>query len=232
MRSTDGNGERIHAGAGHEFLDLVRLGVGGVCGIHMDIVLDAGELAQLTLHHDAMRVGILHDLAGQRDVVLKGMLGAVDHNGGEPAVDARLADVEIRAVVQMQGQVNAAVGNGCLCQRHEVRRFGVLPRACGDLQDDGGLNLTCCLGNRLHDLHVVDVEGADGVTARIRLFEHRGSCDKSHICFSIPAPAFIRGAHLRAPLKTHHTANWRNFSATRSQNSLRIGNYARELCSD
>ena len=38
---------------------------------------------RLTLHHDAMRVGILHDLAGQRDVVLKGMLGAVDHNEEE-----------------------------------------------------------------------------------------------------------------------------------------------------
>ena len=96
----------------------------------------------------------------------------------------------------MQGQVNAAVGNGCLCQRHEVRRLGVLPRACGDLQDDGGLNLTCCLGDRLHDLHVVDVEGADGVTAGIRLFEHLGSCDKSHICFFLSCPGIYPGRSL------------------------------------
>ncbi len=85
-----------------EFLHLFGMGVGGVLGGDLDVVLDAGQGAQLGFHHDAVVVGVLDDLLGDLDVLLKGLGGAVDHNGGEAAVDAGLAGLEVRAVVQMQ----------------------------------------------------------------------------------------------------------------------------------
>jgi hypothetical protein len=56
----------------------------------------------------------------------------------------------------------------------------VLTRACGYLKDYGGLCLLCRLCDRLNYLHVVDIEGADSVTAGIRLLEHFFSSYKCH----------------------------------------------------
>ena len=57
---------------------------------------------------------------------------------------------------------------------------GVGPGALGDLEDHRGLLLAAGLGDALDDLHVVDVEGADGVTAVIGLLEHFGRSNKGH----------------------------------------------------
>ncbi len=174
----DGDGEGVDTGAVHEVLDLLGAGVGGVLG--HDVVLDAGENAQLTLDDHAVGVCVLHDLAGQGDVVLVGVVGAVDHDGGEAAVDAGLADLEVGAVIEVERQINAAVGNGGLRQSDEIRMLGVLTGTGRHLQDDGGLDLACGLGDGLNDLHVVDVECADGVAALVGLLEHLGGGNKSH----------------------------------------------------
>ena len=74
MRGADGDSERIDAGAGDELLDLFGTGVGGILCGDVHIVLDAGELAELTLNDDAVCVSIFNDLLGEGDVVLKGVL--------------------------------------------------------------------------------------------------------------------------------------------------------------
>ena len=111
-----------------------------------------------------MIVRVLDDLAGQFDVLFKGQVAAVDHDGGEAAVDAALAQLEAVAMVQMDGdgQVKAGgflgVGDGGLDELHQVNVLGVLAGAGGDLQDQGSLLLDRGLGDALDDLHVVDVK--------------------------------------------------------------------------
>jgi hypothetical protein len=52
--------------------------------------------------------------------------------------------------------------------------FAYRARALGDLQDQRSPQILRGFGDALDDLHIVDVERADGVSARIRLFEHFG----------------------------------------------------------
>ena len=44
----------------------------------------------------------------------------------------------------------------------------------------GALHLLAGLGDALHDLHIVDVEGADGVAAVIGLLKHFLGCYQCH----------------------------------------------------
>ena len=184
VAGADGDGQRVDAGLGDEFLDLFRTGVGADCVA--DLVLDAGQGAELAFDDDAVVMGILDDLAGQGDVVLEAVGGAVDHDGGEAAVDAALAGLEVGAVIQMQDDGDIRVlDDGSLDQLHQIGVVGIGARALGNLQDDGGLQLAAGLGDALHDLHVVDVEGADGVAAGIGLLEHLGTGNESH-CENTP----------------------------------------------
>ena len=67
----DGDGQRVYAGALGKFLNLIRIGVGGVLGLNLNLILNAGQTAQLALNGNAAVVGILNDLAGQSDVLLE-----------------------------------------------------------------------------------------------------------------------------------------------------------------
>ena len=78
------------------------LGVDRLGGHH--VVLDAGQHAELAFDGDVVLVGVLDDLAGQLDVLLVGVVRAVDHHRGEAGVDARLAQLEGVAVVEVQGE--------------------------------------------------------------------------------------------------------------------------------
>ena len=57
---------------------------------------------------------------------------------------------------------------------------GVGAGTLGNLQNNGSLLLLAGLSDGLNDLHVVDVESADGVAAVVSLLEHLGSINKSH----------------------------------------------------
>ena len=143
-----------------------------MCG-HLHLVLDAGQRAQLRLHHNAVVVGVLHHLAGDLDILGKGLGGRVDHDGGKAAVDAGLAGLEVGAVIQMQHDGDIGAGRyRRLHQLHQIGVVGVGAGALADLQDHGSVLLLAGLGDALYDLHVVDVECADGVAAIISLGEH------------------------------------------------------------
>ena len=181
----DGDGEGIAAGLGNEFLNLLGAGVGRLMRGDLDLILDAGERAEFGLDHNAVVVRVFDDLLRDLNVLGEGLGGGVDHHGGEAAVDAGLAGLKVRAVVKVQhdGDVRAALD----CGLHELNEVGVVcigARALADLQDHGRVLFLTGLGDTLHDLHVVDVERADGVSAVIGLFEHFGRCYERHNIFS------------------------------------------------
>ena len=180
VAGADGDCQRVNAGAGDEFLNLVGVGEHSVLCLDLDVVLNACQLAKLAFYHNAVCVCVFNDLAGQRNVVLKGVVRAVDHNGCKAAVNASLADLKICTVVEVERDIYAGVTDCSLCKTHEVFVLCVLTCACGYLQDDRGLFLCCCLGDRLNDLHVVDVESTDCVAAAVSLLEHFCSCYKCH----------------------------------------------------
>ena len=180
MAGADGDGQRVAPGLGHELLHLLGVGIGGILGGHVDLILNAGQGTQLGLHHHAVVMGILHHLTGQGNVLGKGLGGGVDHHGSEAVLNAGLAQLEAVAVVQMQGDGQAGLDDGGLHQLLQIGAVGIGPGALGHLQDQGGLQLGSGLGDALNDLHVVHVEGADGVTAVIGLLEHFLCCNQWH----------------------------------------------------
>ena len=125
-------------------------------------------------------MGVLHHLLGDLDILSEGLGGGVDHHGGEAAVDAALAGLEAVAVIQVQADGQAGLDDGSLHQLHQVGVVGVGPGALGDLEDQRGADFLGSLGDTLDDLHVVDVEGADGIAAVIGLLEHFFRSYKGH----------------------------------------------------
>ena len=103
VAGADGDGQGVAPGLGDELLHLFGMGVVGLLGGDLHVVLNAGQRAQLGLHHHAVVVGVLDHLAGDLDVLGKRLGGGVDHHGGEAAVNAGLAGFKIRAVIQVQG---------------------------------------------------------------------------------------------------------------------------------
>ena len=173
----DGNGKGVHTGAGHEVIDLIGIREMRVVLADVDIILDARKLAELALDHHAVCVGVIDDLFGQRNVFFIRQMAAVDHNGGKAAVDARLAGLKIRAVVKVQRNGQTRFFGSGLHHGDQIPVGRIFARARRDLQDHGGIVLLGGTGDALDDLHIVDVERADGVTAFISFFEHFGSGD-------------------------------------------------------
>ena len=173
VAGADGNGQGVTAGLGYELLHLLGTGVGRGVVSHLHVVLDTGQRAQLRFHDNTVVMGVFHHLAGDLDVLSKGLGGGVDHHGGEAAVDAALAGLKVGAVIQMQHDGDIGAGRyRRLHQLHQIGVVGVGAGALADLQDHGSVLLLAGLGDALYDLHVVDVERADGVAAIISLGEH------------------------------------------------------------
>ena len=144
------------------------------------VVLDARELAKLALDDDIVRVGVLDDALRKLDVFLEVQVRAVDHDGGEAVVNTGFARLEIRAVIEVQGDGQILAFERSLHEVLEVGGLRVLSCTGGSLQDDGGLQRSCRFGDTLDDLHVVDVESADGVAALVGFLEHFFCSDEWH----------------------------------------------------
>ena len=175
MRSADSDGEGIDPRAGGEFLHFVGRSEQRVVRLYLDVVLDARQFSKFRFHHDAVIVRVFDDFLRNRDVFFPGLRGSVDHDGSEAAVDGRLADLEIRAVVEVHDEGNIRRFHRGLNEMSEIYGVGVFSGACGNLQDNGRLAFVRRFDDGLDHFHVVDVESADGITAGIRLFEHFGT---------------------------------------------------------
>ena len=81
-------------------------------GVGIGVLGGQAHVADLALDPDAPRVHLVGDLPGPGHVLLEGILGSVDHDGCEAVVNAGLADLEIRAVVQVKADVQAGILDG------------------------------------------------------------------------------------------------------------------------
>ena len=176
VAGADTDGQRVTTGTGGEVDDLLGLGVVGNLGGYL--VLDAGQHTELALDGDIILVGIFHHLTGNLDILLVGQGAAVVHHAGEAHVDAAFAGLEAVAVVEMEN--NLGVGatqllgilNGTLGHVAQEGGVGIVAGTLADLQNDGTLGLDGGLDDGLHLLHVVEVEGGDGIAAIDGFLEH------------------------------------------------------------
>ena len=177
---TDSNSEGVNTGLGNELLNLLGTGVGGILGGNRNLVLNAGQRAQLGLDGDTMIVSVLNDLLGDLNILSKGLGRGVDHNGSKAAIDTALTGLEAVTMIQMQRDGQAGFDNGSLNELSQVGVVGIGAGTLGNLQDQGSLDFQGGLGDALNNFHVVDVESADGVAALISLLKHLSSVDQWH----------------------------------------------------
>ena len=184
VAGSDRDRQGINAGPLDKFLDLIGICEHGLVSVHLDRIFDACQCSQLSLYDDAVLMRILGHTSGLLDILLEGMAGIVNHDGSKATVHALFADIEICAVIQVQGNGNLRIKlHSSLDQLFQIHGIGVLAGAGGSLQDHRGFQLCSRLGDRLDDLHVVDIECADCIAAIVCLFKHLCSCYQCHLFF-------------------------------------------------
>ena len=133
------------------------------------VMLGADEHPELALDDAVVFVGVFHDLLADLHVLFERLVAGVDHDTGKPFIDALLAELEGVPVIEMDRDRDVGETDGRLDEFLEVDRVGVLARALGNLEHDRSLFLLAGLYNRLEQLHVVHVEGAEGILPLQRL---------------------------------------------------------------
>ncbi len=176
----DGNSQRVAACLFDKVHSLVGIGEGMLGILHM--FLNAGQLAKLGLYPDTAGMGIFNDFLGDGDIFFVGQGGTVDHDGGKAAVDAVLAHLKGRAVVQMDADRDAGIlDQGCFDQLHDVDLAGIFSGASRNLQNHGRLLFRGSTHNALNDFHIVDVKRTNGELAFIGSFKHFFGANKGHV---------------------------------------------------
>ena len=196
------DGEGVDLGVADELDRGERVGVGARRG--EDVVLDAGEHAELALDGDAARVRVLDDLARELHVLLERKRRAVDHDGGVAAGDGRLHALHVTAVVEVQDHGDGAVLAVLLDGVADVPGADdlVLDRAVGKvrapshegvgevgaLQDGGAPQHLVDLDHGLCLADGVDVERALGVAAPARGVQDGLERNECHVTISLFVP--------------------------------------------
>jgi hypothetical protein len=129
------------------------------------VVLGADEHAQFPFHHAVMFVGVFDDPFAHLDIFFKRLVAAVNHHTGEPFVNALFAQLEGIAVIEVDGDGDIGGADGRFDEFLEINGAGILAGALGDLEHDRRFFLLAGLDDGLEQLHVIDVEGAEGVFA-------------------------------------------------------------------
>ena len=105
----DGNGQRIDPGALDELGCLSGFGV-AVAAAAVQIVLLAADLAQLGLDGDARCMAGPDHRLGDLDVLLKHVVGPVNHDGGVTGAEGLHGQLKAAAVVQMHDHGDRSLG--------------------------------------------------------------------------------------------------------------------------
>ena len=105
VRGTDADGQRVHAGFGHEVDDFLGLGV--VAFGSGDFVFHAGQHAEFAFYGYIKLMGVVDDLFREGHILVVRQGGAVDHHRRKAHVDAALAGLKAVAVVEC-----SATGSG------------------------------------------------------------------------------------------------------------------------
>ncbi len=72
---------------------------------------------------------------------------------------------------------------GGLNHGKQIVMMSILSCTCRNLKNNGSVVLFTCGDNTLYNLHVVNVESADGITAFISFFKHLCRINKWHLKF-------------------------------------------------
>ena len=180
VAGANANGKGGAASALDELLGLGGVGVGALALNRGTVVLLAANLAELGLNGHAHGAASVGDGLGQGDVVLEGLVRAVDHDGGVASAEGLHAAVIAIAMIEVQGDGHGSALGGSLDHAVEVVQTGGLDGARGGLHDDGGLGLLGSGQNSHNKLEVLDVERADGVVAGLSVLEHLFGGNKCH----------------------------------------------------
>ena len=116
-------------------------------------------------------------LGGLGDVLVDGVVTAIEHDGGEAGGNAGLRTL-IGAVIQMQGNGNGdaqALVHGLDHGSHGLEARHIFACALRDTEDDRGVQLLRSEQDALGPLQIVDVELTDCIVAIARFQQHIGS---------------------------------------------------------
>ena len=92
-------------------------------------------------------------------------MAPVDHDAGKALIDTFLAQIERITVIQMHSDGDVGKADSRFDEFLKINGVGVLARSLGNLEQDRSFFLLAGLDDGLEQLHVVHVEGADGVFA-------------------------------------------------------------------
>jgi hypothetical protein len=138
----------------------------GVAAAFFTLVkLGADQVAQFALNDAIVLMRVVNDLAADFDILLERLVAGVNHDAGEPLINAVFAQLKGIAVIQVNRDGDIREGDGCFDKFLKVDRVSVFPRAVGDLEHHGRFFLFAGFDDCLEQFHVVDVEGTEGVLA-------------------------------------------------------------------
>ena len=120
---------------------------------------------------------VSNNFLGALDVLFEVIVRTIEHYGSETVIDASLAGFEICAMIEVQGNGDVVDFQSSLHEVTEIRALCIFASTGRCLQDNRRVQLSSCLGDALHDFHVVDVESTDSVAAFVSLLEHFFSSD-------------------------------------------------------
>ena len=173
VRGTDRDSQRIAAGSADELFYFFRMCIGFLTGLDTDFILNTCERSELSLDDNAVIVSIFNNLTRQRDVVFKGFGGSINHNRSKSAVNAGFAELKRVAVVKMKSNGNFGIQlHGCFNKLYKVSMICIGACTFGYLKNDRAFQLPCRFCDTLNDLHIVDVERTDSISAVIGFCEH------------------------------------------------------------
>ena len=157
----DGHGQAVDAGLGDEAGGLLGLGVDDVVGAALGVPVGLADGAELALDGQPDGVRGLDHLLGDRDVLLEGQEGLVDHDAGEPGLDGGEDLLVGRAVVEVHGHRDRRPAGPGEDRGQEVGA-DVAELVGVDRDDERGALLLADLHDPLEHRPVADVEGGHG----------------------------------------------------------------------
>ena len=110
---------------------------------------------------------------------------AVDHDAGETAVYAALAEFKAVAMIEVEHYLGIfpteflGIGHGTLCHVAQQGSVGIVAGAFGNLQDYGRFFFGSGFDDSLELLHIVEVESRDSIAALDGFGKHFLGVDKA-----------------------------------------------------
>ena len=177
VAGSDGDSQRVNACTVNKFFYFIGMCIFCIFCRYVYIIFHACQLSQFAFNHNAFGMSIFNDSSCQFNILIKGMMGTVDHNGSKSAVDTGFADIEICAVIQMKSDRNIVLNQSCFNQFYKIRMICIFSGSCRNLKDQRGIQFAGGFCDTLYDLHVVYIESADCVSAVISFLKHFCCCN-------------------------------------------------------